>query len=71
MKMSELISYCQQALKEQGDLEIKIADTDENKVGEDSTSELAGVITIMNDETTPAYFLICDPSTVDMFACSS
>lgn len=68
MKMSELIDHCQKALKAQGDLEVKIADTEENKVGEDSTSELAGIVTIMTDEKTHGYFLICDHSTADMFA---
>lgn len=65
MKISELIKHAQRALKLDGDLEIKLSDTESD--GEDSTSPLAGIATLCDERQKPQYFVLCDDDTMDMF----
>jgi hypothetical protein len=65
MLISELQEHLAKCLKDNGDIEIRLAtDVDPDDGHEDNSAELGGLLVIGND-TRPLYIMLCDHSLLD------
>lgn len=67
MKASELKEHLEKAMSENGDLELRFV-SDETDTTFGNSKGLAGFVTIMKDDDTPNYFLLCCNNGLESFS---
>lgn len=64
---SKLVEFLQEAIADNGDLPVRFVTIEEEDPEFGDSQPVVGFTTIMNDDDTPDYFLLCEETMTEAF----